>query len=469
MKRTDYFPNPSTTIELMAVVVVATSALTAAALWSAATSDNGYLDHINAFIAALMALLAAHRLYLGVGPRIARSAWIAILVLFLAVAIISPFEGAMDRIETALGIEDIDDLCLWFVLPCALLAALRAERVRALPFQLLLGGFIAQSLSTMLDLFDDNLVPIGRITIGEMVDFSEFVYLQLYFVGLTLFMASLYLKMWPNDATQPTGFTRSFAKRCTSLLRYRIWRLRNPDGSHGDYYAARVERRIERGDGHATLGVQQRKRSNHPTRGSRGGDLDLWQRGVGTFRFLKAYGLTPSDKVVDYGCGSLRIGMHFIDHQAPAKYWGVDVTKRFYEDGLQLLDPLLVAEKAPRFDVIAEPTLREIQDWRPDWVFSVSVLMHVPPAEVEGFLKRITDLLAPGARAVILFDRTAQNAQSASMSWTYSEATLCETLRRIDPGFQISFRYFEPAGYVGRKPISRLGMEIVVPGAAGTA
>jgi hypothetical protein len=50
------------------------------------------------------------------------------------------------------------------------------------------------------------------------------------------------------------------------------------------------------------------------------------------------------------------------------------------------------------------------------------------------------------------------------MSWTYSEAFLCEALRRIDPGFLISFRFFEAAGYVGRKPISRLGMEIIAPG-----
>ncbi len=463
MKRTGFFPNPSITIELMTIVVVATSALTASVLWSVATSDNWYLDHINAFIAALMALLAGHRLYLGVTPRLARSAWIAVFVLFLGVAVLSPFDSTMDRIESALGIEDIDDLCLWFVLPCALLVALRSERVATLPFQLLLGAFVAQTISTALDLFDDDLVPIGRITIGELVDFSEFVYLQLYFVGLTLFMASLYLRLWPSGAAHPSGFARTLAKRGASLARYRLWRLRNPDGSHGDYYAARVERRLDRGHGHATLGLMERQRPTNSTRGSGGGNLDIWQRGSGTFRFLKAYGLEPLHKVVDYGCGSLRIGMHFIDHLAPKKYWGVDVTRRFFEDGLRLLDPGMIAEKDPRLDMLSEETLREIRGWHPDWVFSISVLMHVPPAEVEGFLGKVTGLLAPGARAVVLFDRTEQNAQTAPMSWTYSEAFLCEALRRINPGFEISFRFFEPAGYVGRKPISRLGMEIIAP------
>ncbi len=463
MKRSSsFFPNPSVTIELMSLVVLATSALSASVLWSKAVTDNWYLDHINAFIAALMALLSAHRLYLGVGPRLARQAWIAVLLLFLALAVISPYEAAMDRIEAALGIEDIDDLCLWFVLPCALLVALRAERVAALPFQLLLGAFIAQTISTVLDLLDDNLVPIGRITIGEMVDFSEFVYLQLYFVGLTLCMASVYLRLWPAGAAQPTGLRHSLAKRGTAALRYRVWQLRHPDRSHGDYYAERIARRLDRGDGHATLGLQERQRSLRSTRGG-GGNLDLWQRGAGTFHFLKAYGLEPLHKVVDYGCGSLRIGMHFIDHLAPRKYWGVDVTRRFFEDGLRLLDPVMLADKAPRFDQITERGLAEIRDWQPDFVFSVSVLMHVPPAEVEDFLRKVTDLLAPGARAVILFDRTEQNAKTATMSWTYNEAFLCEALRRINPAFQIGFRFFEPAGFAGRKPISRLGMEIIAP------
>jgi hypothetical protein len=469
MKRSAFFPNPTITIELMSVVVVATSTLATSVLWSAVTTDNWYLDHINAFIAALMALLAAHRLYLGVEPRLARGAWIAVLALFLALAVIAPFEGATDRIETALGIEDLDDLCLWFVLPCALLMALRSERISSLPFQLLVGGFVAQTLSTALDLFDDDLMPIGHITIAELVDFSEFVFLQLYFVGLTLFMASLYLKRWPRDAAQPAGVASPWAKRGAALLRYRLWRMRNPERGHGDYYAERVTRRLDRGEGHSTLGSAERRDvRRRTTRGATrdAGDLDHWQRGAGTFGFLKAYGLDPWHKVVDYGCGSLRIGMHFIDHLAARRYWGVDVTRRFFDDGVSLLDPAMIAEKAPRLDVISDQTLREIQLWQPDWVFSISVLMHVPPAEIEGFLRNITGLLSPGARAVILFDQTPRNLQTAAMAWTYSESFLCETLRRIDPDFRISFRFFARVGQIGRQPINRLGMEIVAPDAS---
>jgi hypothetical protein len=132
---------------------------------------------------------------------------------------------------------------------------------------------------------------------------------------------------------------------------------------------------------------------------------------------------------------------------------------------LRLLDDGLQA-KAPRLDVISEVSLARVRSWEPDRIFSVSVLMHVPPAEVEDFLRKITSLLSPDTRAVILFDCTEQNTRIARMSWTYSESFLCERLRRIDPRFEVSFRFFEPAGYVGRRPISRLGMEISLPDTA---
>jgi hypothetical protein len=463
MKRSLSAPNPTIAIELMSLVVVVTTVLTASVLIG---TDGWYLDHINAFVAALMALLAAHRLYLGVAARPARAAWIAILVLFLGLAILAPFEGAVERLENLLGVEDLDDLCLWFVLPCALLVALHWERLSSLPFQLLVGGFVAQTVSTALDLMDENRTLVGHITIAEMVDFSEFVFLQLYFVGLTLFMASLYLQLWPRDAARPAGLAFPLAQRGASMLRYRVWRMRNPAGGHGDYYAARITRRLDRGEGHSTLGPAERRQPERrstrgPTRAS--GTLDIRQRGSGTFRFLKSYGLDPLHKVVDYGCGSLRIGLHFIDHLAPEHYWGVDVTRRFFEDGLKMLDPGAIAAKAPRLDVISDETLREIRAWQPDWVFSISVLMHVPPAEIETFLRKVTGLLAPGARAVILFDQTPRNLQVAAMAWTYSESFLCETLRRIDPGFRIAFRFFGTVGHVGRKPINRLGLEITTP------
>jgi len=229
-----------------------------------------------------------------------------------------------------------------------------------------------------------------------------------------------------------------------------------------------VTRRLDRGEGHSTLGSAERREATRratrgATRGPERGRLDAWQRGAGSFAFLKSYGLDRLHKVVDYGCGSLRIGMHFIDHLAPERYWGVDVTPRFFEEGVGLLDPALVAAKAPRFGVIDDATLRAIAAWQPDLVFSVSVLMHVPPAEIEGFLRKITGLLSPNGRAVVVFDQTPRNLQTAAMGWTYSESFLCETLRRIDRDFRIGFRSFGTAGYLGRMPINRLGLEISRP------
>ncbi len=458
MKRTIFFPNPSITIKLMTVVVVATSALTASVLWSAATSDSPYLDHINAFIAGLMALLAAHRLYLGVTPRLARAAWIAVFVLFLAVAILSPFEGTMDQIESILGIDDIDDLCLWFVLPCALLVALRSERVAALPFQLLLGAFVAQTVSTTLDLFDGDLVPIGRITIGELVDFSEFVYLQLYFVGLTLFMASLYLRLWPNRAGQPTGLVVGLRRSAIQpalerspkkiwahrRMRYVFWRMLNWRGGYGAYYSHVNARKLGHGIRHRTLGT--RTWSEGPAWTA----LEFDKRGTEILPDLAAFGLKSDSVCVDYGCGSLRIGQHLIRDLAPGCYWGLDVTDTFFRPAANVLPPDLIAAKKPNLHVIDEDIIARLERRPPDFVFSYAVLKHVPPREVDAFFDRFMRLIGPRTIAVLYF-ADGPTERIAPMSWLHPGERLIGMVLRRQGDAAVGITRIGPSGDIQRR------------------
>jgi hypothetical protein len=439
MKRTDFFPNPSVTIGLMTVVVVTTSALTASVLWSVATSDSPYLDHINAFIAALMALLAAHRLYLGVTPRLARSAWIAVFVLFLGVAILSFFDSATDHIESMLGVEDIDDLCLWFVLPCALLVALRSEQISVFPFKLVLGAFVAQTVSTGLDLFDDNLAPIGQITIGELVAFSKFVYLQLYFVGLTLFMASLYLRLRPSGAAQPTGLVAGFRRSviqpvlerlprriwATHRARYVFWRMTNWRGGYGAFYSHVNAHKLGDGRRHRTLGTQTWSEGPAWT------GLEFEKRGTEILPDLAVFGLKPDSVCVDYGCGSLRIGQHLIRNLAPGCYWGLDVTDTFFRPAARVLPSDLIAAKKPNLHVIDEDVIARLERQPPDFIFSYAVLKHVPPREIDAFFDRFMRLVGPRTIAVLYF-ADAPTKRIRPMSWFHpAERLVGMVLQRV--------------------------------------
>jgi len=459
------FPNPTVALEVMIVFVVTTTIFAGAIVLSSMTSDDWYLNHLNGAISAVLAALIAHRLYLGVDNLGARVGWAFAFVIVCILALTQWFDGYTEALEQTLHIEDLDDLCLWLVMPGALLVAARFERIGRLPLQILVGGFLAQTASTWLDVMDGWLTTKGYdfAFVEVLVDFSEFVFLQLYLIGLTVYMASIYARHWPTQPGYPSGLSGHARQFVAGEMRYQFWRLHNPGRSHADFYAERITRRLDSGRRHATLGVKERVRPLTSSRGSVGQELPQWERGAGTFGFLKSLGLRADERCVDYGCGSLRIGMHFIRFLDDAHYWGVDITSRFFLEGKGSIDPRLLEAKRPRLDVISDESLERIREWKPDAVFSVSVLMHVHPSEVGMYLGNVIGLLSGGARAVILFDQTERNAKTASMSWTYSEGFLCEHLRRIDPGLDVTFRYFEPAGFVAGRPITRIAMTIARP------
>jgi hypothetical protein len=236
--------------------------------------------------------------------------------------------------------------------------------------------------------------------------------------------------------------------------RQTLWRMRNPGKSFADYYSENIAEKLDRGVAHTTLG--KRDRPKVPV--APGADLverPHWDRGFEPFQFLLGLGLQPAHRCVDYGCGSLRIGMHLLDYLDAGNYWGVDVTDRFYKDGLDLLKPDTLAAKAPRLDVIAPASLAAVKQWRPDVVFSFSVLLHVPPAELQDYLAKVAGLLATGARAVVVFDASGKDMRLSAKSWSYSRETLRGALRKIDPSLGLEFRHYRDMGQVGRQMLLR--------------
>jgi hypothetical protein len=426
-------PNPAIVVDLMLALVLGTSGLAALGLWGA-VSANWYFDHVNALIAALMALLAGHRLYLGVRPRVARAAWIAVLLLFMALAVIAPFDSAMDRIETALGIDDFDDLCFWFVLPCALLVALRSERaqwsgqggsVRALPVQLLIGGFIAQTVSTGFDLVGDDQAMLGHFSIDAIVDFTEFVYLQLYFVGLTLTMVGLYLQRGADEKAANENVRRAKRKPwrlrwASTRLDYLRWRATHWRGGYGAFYSRSIDKQLKSGGLHRTLGTHSWDKAGAPAWAG----LEFEQRGLEILPDLEAFGLTPDQTCVDYGCGSLRIGQHLIRALDPGHYWGLDVTDTFFGPAAQILAPEVTA-RAPNLHVIGDDVLAQLERRPPDFVFSYAVVKHVPPRELNAFFDRFMRLIGPNTTALIYF-ADAPTERIAPMSWLHPAERLVE-------------------------------------------
>ncbi|HWA89884.1 MAG TPA: hypothetical protein VG889_07605 [Rhizomicrobium sp.] len=165
-----------------------------------------------------------------------------------------------------------------------------------------------------------------------------------------------------------------------------------------------------------------RQGKGHPTLGRNiDGHADWWSAGQPTFaHYLKTFPIAPQSKVIDYGCGSLRVGAHFIRYLDPGCFFGLELAKGLYEMGQEIIGPELLAEKVPRFGLTGSPALREAAAFGADYVYSTAVAFHVHPDELPLYHMNLVKLAAkPGA--TLFFDTKIADAplRYRERSWAW--------------------------------------------------
>jgi hypothetical protein len=179
-----------------------------------------------------------------------------------------------------------------------------------------------------------------------------------------------------------------------------IHKTQNPGTSYAQWLHQAAVNHVKQGHQHATLG-------------SNLGSKDWWDAGRTTFeRYRKLGSIEPGAKVVDYGCGSLRVGGHLIRHLEPEHYFGLDVTTGLIDAGKELVGADLLAEKRPQFGPIDKAALKKAAAFGPTHVISTAVCYHVHPDEAPFYFGNLKQLAnKPGATA--LFDVSISDAPSA--------------------------------------------------------
>jgi hypothetical protein len=148
-----------------------------------------------------------------------------------------------------------------------------------------------------------------------------------------------------------------------------------------------IARAIERGEPHHTLGT--RLRSGLP-----------WHKaGKADFkRFNSILRVRRTDRVIDYGCGTLRIGLHFIKRLRPGNYMGLDLIPQFIESGQRLLGEKLLRKASPALACINQESLLAAERFGATIVISSDVAFHVHPNEVASYFGNLRRLAhTPGA------------------------------------------------------------------------
>jgi len=173
---------------------------------------------------------------------------------------------------------------------------------------------------------------------------------------------------------------------------HEAFKQKNPGASFTRAQMERIAKTLQQGKAHPTLG---RNVIDH---------ADWWSAGAATFaHYVKLFPIQPDSKMVDYGCGSLRVGAHFIRYLDPGCYFGLELAAGLYEIGQEVIGEERLAQKQPRFGLTETAALDEATAFGADFVYSTAVAFHVHPEELALYHANLVKLTNKSG-ATLFFD-----------------------------------------------------------------
>lgn len=141
------------------------------------------------------------------------------------------------------------------------------------------------------------------------------------------------------------------------------------------------------------------------------------------FALLFLLGLREHHRVLDFGCGSLRLGRLLIPYLARGRYFGVEPETRLVEAGFaEELGQDARALKQPRFDANADYRVDGFGE-QFDFIIAQSVFSHAGAGPTGRGLKAFEGSLAPGGLIVAnwLLGYETSGAPVETADWVYPE------------------------------------------------
>lgn len=119
-------------------------------------------------------------------------------------------------------------------------------------------------------------------------------------------------------------------------------------------------------------------------------------------------GMSPDSKVLDIGCGSLRLGHWLIRLLEPGCYFGIEPNREMLEAGVDvLLGPEMVDAKRPTFSHRDDFSMTHF-DQTFDYYVARSIWSHASKAQIEVMLDGFAATSSPGATFLASYYRPSE-------------------------------------------------------------
>lgn len=183
--------------------------------------------------------------------------------------------------------------------------------------------------------------------------------------------------------------TNELEARCEFSDRYHAFRKDNPGVSYAAYAVALEAESVSKNQAHATLGLNITDRSKI--------------QGEETYSYISSIlNVKETDRVLEYGCGSLRVGAGFINRLEDEGFFGMDVVREFYDLGCKRLGDETIQSKKVRFHLIDEEGVRCGEAFQADHIYASAVIFHIHPDDIEQGAQNLVRLASkPGAKLLI--------------------------------------------------------------------
>ena len=127
----------------------------------------------------------------------------------------------------------------------------------------------------------------------------------------------------------------------------------------------------------------------------------LWEElGDLQINFLKAQGLSPEHRLLDVGCGSMRLGVKAVPLLDPGNYFGTDLNLDLLKAGYaKEIEPLGLADRLPKRNLAQDSGFHfaSLPD-RIDYIIATSVFTHLPLNHMKLFLRNLEKKLKAPAK-----------------------------------------------------------------------